>query len=45
MSTRARAIQTLYRTKRITIEGVRNAVASGIITKEEYSEIVGTDYN
>lgn len=45
MSNRAKAISTLYRAKRITIDGVRQAVEDGIITAEEYTEITGELYN
>jgi hypothetical protein len=41
MSVKAKAIKTLYRAKRITIEGVRQAVVSGLITEEEYKMIIG----
>ena len=41
MSTKAKAIKTLYIAKRITIEGVKQAVLDGIITPEEYAEITG----
>lgn len=44
MSAKAKAINTLYRVKRITIEGVRQAVADGLITKDEYKTITGKDY-
>ena len=44
MSARAKAINTLYRAKRITIEGVRQAVADGIITAAEFSAITGEQY-
>ena len=41
MSVKAKAIRTLYRAKRITIEGVRQAVVDGLITEAEYTEITG----
>lgn len=44
MSVKAKAIRTLYRMKRITIEGVRQAVVDGLITAEEYAEITGEAY-
>ena len=44
MSAKAKAIRTLYRAKRITIEGVRQAVEDGLITEAEYAEITGEDY-
>ena len=44
MSAKAKAIRTLYRAKRITIEGVKQAVADGIITEAEYQEITGEVY-
>lgn len=42
MSTKAKAINTLYRTKRITIDGVRQAMVDGIITAAEYAKITKT---
>ena len=44
MSAKAKAIRTLYRTKRITIEGVRQAVVDGIITDIQFTEITGEMY-
>lgn len=44
MNVKARAIRTLYRAKRITIEGVKEAVADGVITEVEYTEITGEKY-
>ena len=44
MSTEAKAIRTLYRMKRITIDGVRQAVVDGLITPAEFEEITGTEY-
>ena len=44
MSVKAKAIRTLYRAKRITLEGVRQAVEDGLITAEEYTEITGNSY-
>ena len=45
MSVKAKAIRTLYRAKRITIEGVKQAVSDGVITEIEYTEITGKEYN
>ena len=44
MSAKARAVRTLYRAKRITIDGVRQAVEDGIITEAEYKDITGQAY-
>lgn len=44
MSAKAKAIKTLYRAKRITLEGVKQAVVDNIITKEEYKLITGQEY-
>ena len=44
MSAKAKAIRTLYRAKRITIEGVRQAVADKLITAAEYEAITGEKY-
>lgn len=40
MSAKAKAIKTLYRVKRITAEGVKEAVEKGIITQAECDEIL-----
>ena len=45
MSVKAKAIRTLYRAKRITLDGVKQAVVDGIITEAEYTEITGKEYN
>jgi hypothetical protein len=44
MSAQAKAVRTLYRAKRITIEGVKQAVKDGLITAEEYEIITGEVY-
>lgn len=44
MSVKAKAIRTLYRAKRITIDGVRRAVVDGLITESEYKMITGEEY-
>lgn len=44
MSVKAKAIRTLYRAKRITLEGVKQAVTEGIITADEYAKITGEAY-
>lgn len=44
MSVKAKAIRNLYRTKRITLGGVKKAVADGIITETEYKEITSEVY-
>lgn len=44
MSAKARAIRTLYRAKRITIDGVRQAVEDGLITSVEFETITGEAY-
>lgn len=44
MRTQAKAIRTLYRAKRITIDGVRLAVADGLISDVEFKTITGEDY-
>lgn len=41
MSAKAKAIYTLYKAKRITVEGVRQALANKIITESEYRQIIG----
>ena len=43
MTVKANAVRTLYRTKRIFIEGVRKAVEDGLISPAEYKEITGEE--
>ena len=44
MSAKAKAIRTLYRAKRITLDGVRQAVVDKLITAAEYKTITGKTY-
>lgn len=44
MGAKAKAIYTLYRAKRITLDGVKHAVVEGIITQDEYEKITGVKY-
>ena len=44
MSAKAKAIRTLYRMKRITIDGVKQAVVDGLITTDEFHVITGEVY-
>ena len=44
MSAKAKAIRTLYRAKRIDLDGVRRAVAENVITAAEFEIITGTAY-
>ena len=44
MSIKAKAIFTLYKAKRITLDGVRQAVVDGIITVTEFADITGNVY-
>lgn len=44
MSAKAKAVRTLYRAKRITLDGVKQAVADKLITAEEYFKITGEVY-
>ena len=41
MSPKARAMQNLYRRGKVTIEGLRKAVADGVITEAEFTVITG----
>ena len=40
MSVKANALKNLYRRHKITIDGLRQAVADGVITQEEYEWII-----
>ena len=44
MSARAKAIRTLYRAKRINLDGVKQAVIDRIISAVEYELITGEPY-
>lgn len=44
MSVKAKAINTLYKTKRIDKTGVSDAVKRGLITEAEYEIITGEIY-
>ena len=44
MNVKAKAIKNLYRIGRISIEGVRQAVLTNIITKEEFKLITGENF-
>ena len=44
MTIKVKAIKTLYRANRITLDGVKQAVINGVITKEQYKEITGDAY-
>ena len=43
MDVKAKAVQTLYRANRITLDGVKQAVKDGVITKEQYTEITNKE--
>ena len=45
MSAKAIALQGLYRRSKVTIVGLQNAVADGVITAQEYKEITGEEYS
>ena len=44
MSVQAKAIRTLYKAGRITIDGVRQAVVDKIISEDDYELITGEVY-
>ena len=44
MSNMARAFQTLYRMRRVTLDGLKQAVVDRTITAEEYQCITGREY-
>lgn len=45
MSPKAKALQNLYRRHKITEDGLRKAVADGVITPEEFEIITGHPYS
>lgn len=44
MTVKAKAIKTLYKAKRISIDGVRQAVEDALITEKQFEEITGEVY-
>jgi hypothetical protein len=44
MSARAKALASLYRRKKITIQGLKEAVSDKVITEAEYELITGETY-
>lgn len=44
MDAKAKAIRTLYRAKRITLDGAKQAVVDKIISEYEYMLITGKEY-
>lgn len=44
MSARARAMANLYRRGKVTKDGLKQAVADGVITAADYEEITGEAY-
>jgi uncharacterized XkdX family phage protein len=43
MTINIKAIKTLFRAKRITVESVKKLVKDGLITEAQYKEITGGD--
>lgn len=41
MSSKAKVLRELYRRNKVTDEGLQQAVKDGVITEQEYMEIVG----
>lgn len=41
MKINVKAVKTLYRAKRITLESVKKLVRDGLITEAQYKEITG----
>ncbi len=44
MKINVKAIKTLLRAKRVTLDSVRKLVVDGVITEAQYKEITGKDY-
>lgn len=44
MKINVKAIKTLYRAKRVTLESVKKLVVDGLITAAQYTEITGKEY-
>lgn len=44
MTKKAQILEKLYKAGRVTRDGLMKAVSDGVITKEEFLEIVGEQY-
>lgn len=44
MKINVKAMKTLLKAKRVTVDDLKTAVKNGIITKEQYKLITGEDY-
>lgn len=44
MKINVKAIRTLYRAKRVTLESVKKLVGDGLITAAQFNEITGKEY-
>lgn len=44
MKINEKAIKTLYRAKRVTLEAIKKLVKDGLITAAQYTEITGEEY-
>lgn len=44
MKINVKAVKTLYRAKRVTLDSVKKLVKDRLITAEQYKEITGKDY-
>lgn len=45
MKINVKAIKTLLKAKRVTLESVKKLVVDGLITAEKYKEITGIEYS
>lgn len=44
MTAKAKAIYTLYKAKRINLDGMKKAVRDKVITADEFQQITGKEY-
>lgn len=44
MKINVKAMKTLLKAKRVTVDDLKIAVLKGVITEEQYAEITGEDY-
>lgn len=44
MKINVKAMKTLLKAKRVTVDDLKIAVLKGVITEEQYAEITGDDY-
>lgn len=44
MNAKVKALESLYRRKKITKDGLKKAVVDGVLSAEQYKELTGEDF-